>query len=243
MTKREWFAEWFDTTYYHTLYQNRNDEEATVFIENLCHFLKFPKNSKIIDLACGKGRHSFVFNKLGFHVLGLDLSSNSIEAAKKMENETLHFAVHDMRNPIQNFEPNAIFNLFTSFGYFDNLEDNFKVIQSISNSLPQNGFLIIDFMNANKVASNLVQRETKKINDITFNIERQNSGSHFFKKIEVIDKDSSFHFQEKVQYIELNDFKNLLEPFFYIENTFGDFELNSFDPITSDRLILICRKK
>ena len=128
MEKNDWFASWFDTNYYHLLYKNRNDDEARLLIEHLVGYLNLAPNSKVLDLACGKGRHSITLNELGFDVLGIDLSSNSIEEAKQFENETLHFDVCDMRNSFTKNTFDVVFNLFTSFGYFDNKSDNEKVI-------------------------------------------------------------------------------------------------------------------
>ena len=73
----------------------------------------------MLDLACGKGRHSIYLNKLGYNVIGADLSKNSIQFAKEFENNRLHFVEHDMRNPLEK-KYNAILNLFTSFGFFEN---------------------------------------------------------------------------------------------------------------------------
>ena len=108
----QWFEEWFDTPYYHILYNNRDYNEAENFLNLLTDFLKFKKNSKIIDLACGKGRHSVYLNKLGYDVLGLDLSEQSISFDKQFETESLKFQVHDMRNAIESEPVDAVFNFF-----------------------------------------------------------------------------------------------------------------------------------
>ena len=92
-----WFINWFDSPYYHLLYKNRDEKEAQVFIDDLMQYLQIPQGSKLIDIACGKGRHAIYFNKKGMDVVGVDLSSNSISYAKEHENSTLQFEVHDMR--------------------------------------------------------------------------------------------------------------------------------------------------
>mgnify|MGYP006218421301 CR=1 FL=1 len=107
------------------LYKNRNEEEAQVFMDNITHYLNMPENGTILDLACGKGRHSIYLNKLGYKVTGVDLSENSIAIANESSNESLQFKTHDMREPM-NETYDAVFNLFTSFGYFDIYEDNIK---------------------------------------------------------------------------------------------------------------------
>ena len=129
-----WFTSWFDSPYYHVLYKERNYREAQIFMDNLTHYLNLPEHAKVLDLACGKGRHAIYLNQLGFTVLGVDLSENSIAIAKKNENETLHFEVHDMRHSFAD-KYDAIFNLFTSFGYFECDADHLKTLIAIKESL------------------------------------------------------------------------------------------------------------
>jgi 2-polyprenyl-3-methyl-5-hydroxy-6-metoxy-1,4-benzoquinol methylase len=241
--KKEWFEEWFDTSYYHTLYKHRNHDEAKLFIENLTSFLKIDKaKSHVLDLACGKGRHSVFLNQLGYSTKGVDLSQNSIQHARQFENDRLSFAVQDMREPL-NETFTHIFNLFTSFGYFDAAEENKKVIFAIEQMLESEGVLVIDFMNSTKVINNLVQNETKEIDGITFNIQRTFDGTHIFKTIQFNDKNQNFHFTERVQALQLNDFSTMLNATsLQIMHIFGDFNLNAFDELTSDRLIIIAKK-
>ena len=92
-----WYASWFDTPYYHILYKDRDYEEAQAFMDNITQYLNLEQGAKVLDLACGKGRHSLYLNKLGYDVTGADLSANSIAEASKYENKTLHFRIHDMR--------------------------------------------------------------------------------------------------------------------------------------------------
>ena len=243
MNSKEWFADWFDTSYYHTLYKSRNDEEAAKFISNLLTFLELEKDSKVLDLACGKGRHSVTLNQYGYKVLGVDLSPNSISKANEKQNDTLSFAVHDMREVIAGQKFTAIFNLFTSFGYFDTLFDNECVIRSIHEMLEENGYLIIDFMNAQKVIDNLVENEVKVVDGIVFYLTRNYDGNHIFKNIRFNAEEKEFHYTERVQALKEKDFVQLLtENNFEIIRTFGNFSLNVFNEKTSDRLIIIAKK-
>jgi len=243
MDSKEWFKSWFDTKYYHSLYKNRDEVEAKLFVTKLVSFLGLKKNTKVLDLACGKGRHSITLNELGMNVLGVDLSQNSIVSAKTYENETLKFQVHDMREEISNTRFNTVFNLFTSFGYFEDVSDNQKVIKSIYNMLEKDGFLVIDFMNSEKIIHTLVKNETKNEDQITFNISREYDGKHIFKHIKFNDESENFHFTERVQALKISDFQQLLEENgINIKHTFGDFNLTPFNPELSDRLIIIAVK-
>lgn len=242
--KVEWFAEWFDTPYYHTLYKHRDFEEAEKFITNLLDYLNLDDHSTTLDLACGKGRHSVFLNKQGLEVTGVDLSKNSIDAAKEYEKEGLDFDVHDMREVYKEGHYDVVFNLFTSFGYFERDEDNIKVLKSIKRMLKPQGTLVIDFMNAHKTINNLVAKEEKKIDDILFRIERNYDGNHIFKYIQFNDEGKEFHFQERVQGITKENFIEMFASTgFEIQDTFGNFSLEPYDSETSDRLIFICKKK
>jgi SAM-dependent methyltransferase len=234
-----WFTSWFDSPYYHILYKERNYREAQIFMDNLTHYLNLPEKAKVLDLACGKGRHSIYLNQLGFDVLGADLSENSIIEASKNTNETLHFKVHDMREPFEE-KYDAIFNLFTSFGYFENDEDNLTTLKSIKESLSEYGFAVIDFMNVNQVLNTLVPEETKTVDEIEFHIKRYLKDGHIYKEIVFEEKGQKFHFTEKVKALTLTDFEQLMEEAgIYLLDIFGDYKLKKFHKTESERLIMI----
>lgn len=243
-SKKEWFATWFDTHYYHVLYAHRDDQEAELFISNLLRFLEVDKaKASLLDLACGKGRHSIYMNKLGFNTMGVDLSAQSIAHAKQFENDQLRFQVQDMREPLPE-KFSHIFNLFTSFGYFDSIEENQKVMQAIQSMTTENGILVIDYLNAHKTVKNLVKSENKTINNIQFDIERKADKNHVYKYIDVTDGEVKARYMERVQLLKIEDFETLLKQIGYrITNSFGDFDLNPFDSEKSDRLILIAQKQ
>ena len=235
----KWFSSWFDTPFYHILYKDRDDTEAHAFMDTLTEYLNIPEGGTILDLACGKGRHSVYLNTLGYDVTGADLSGNSIAFAKQFENESLHFKVHDMCKPFnQKFD--AVFNLFTSFGYFDEDIDNLKTIKSIKKELNATGFAVIDFMNSNFVIDNLVPEEMKVVDGITFFLRRYVRDGYIVKDIEFDHDGNSFAFQERVRAFSLQDFELLFEKAgVYLLDVFGDYKLNKFKPETSERLVMV----
>jgi len=234
-----WFSTWFDSPYYHILYKNRNEDEAQGFMDNITNYLNMPENGTILDLACGKGRHSIYLNKLGYQVTGVDLSENSIVIATESSNESLRFKTHDMREPM-NETYDAVFNLFTSFGYFDTYEDNIKTLKAIKDSINEYGFGVIDFFNADFIIENLVAEETKEIDDITFNIKRFVENKKIIKEIRFEDKGESFYFTEKVSAFTLSDFESMMEEAgIYLLEIFGDYKLRKFYKTQSERLIMI----
>ena len=237
--KKEWFLNWFDTTYYHLLYDYRNDEEAEFFMDNLIEFLKIEKGAKLLDLPCGKGRHSLYLNSKGFDVVGADLSQNSIAHAKHFENQNLRFSIHDMRDPL-NGKYSGIFNLFTSFGYFEQEETNIKVLKNFKAALSDEGHLIIDFLNLNKVRSELIPMEHIVKKGVDYTIRKRITDQFIIKDIEVKDQERTFFFQEKVQAIDLTKLRGYAsEAGLRITDLFGDYALNPYSEKDSDRLILV----
>ena len=248
-----WFKEWFNTPYYHILYKDRDFVEAENFIRNLTQDLQLSKDSKIIDLACGKGRHSVFLQQLGYEVLGVDLSEESIEHNKQFEtsaNETpkLTFKVHDMRNElypnVSSEKVNAVFNLFTSFGYFDDDEDDRKVFSSVKNVLQNDGIFVLDFLNEKFVKNTLVDETTVTKDGIDFLIKKRIEEKHVIKDIFFEDKGESFHYFEKVKLHTLEEIKKIAESFgFEAVKIWGNYQLEDFERETSPRCIFQFRVK
>jgi len=238
-TTKKWYASWFDTPFYHILYKDRDYKEAQSFMDNLVSYLNLPENGSILDLACGKGRHSIYLNTLGYNVTGIDLSKQSIAYAKKFENETLRFDVHDMTKPYP-AKFDAVFNLFTSFGYFETDECNLNTIKAIKNELNEFGFGVIDFMNSEYVINNLVTEDYKTVNEITFHQKRKVSEGYIVKDISFEFEGEFYKFQERVKAFTLDDFEELFNKAdVNLLDVFGDYKLKKYHSKTSERMILI----
>ncbi|MFB9057152.1 class I SAM-dependent methyltransferase [Mariniflexile ostreae] len=235
----KWFTSWFDTPYYHILYKDRDDTEARAFMDTLTEYLNIPQGGKILDLACGKGRHSLYLNKIGYDVTGVDLSENSIEYAKQFENHRLHFDVHNMCQPYPK-QFDAVFNLFTSFGYFDNDDDHLKTIKAIKAELNTFGFGVIDFLNSEFVIDTLVPEEIKTVDGIDFHLKRYVENGYIIKDIRFSTDGRDFNYTEHVRGFTLSDFEALFEQAgVYLLDVFGDYKLQKFKAKTSERLIMI----
>ena len=243
MDQKEWFLDWFDSPYYPILYQKRDDCEAQWFLDNLLQQLHCSPGASIIDIACGKGRHSKYLSQKGFKVTGIDLAGNAIAHAKQFENERLSFYVHDMRKPFRINYYDYAFNLFTSLGYFASQNDNFLAIKTLNNSLKVGGTGIIDFFNATKVRQDLVPEETKSMSGIDFKISKRIEGRILIKSIQFEAEQRTYDFQEKVQLLTINDFNQWFNAVgLKVEHLYGDYSLGSYHEATSERLIIQVRK-
>lgn len=241
--QRKWFQYWFNSPYYHILYSQRNDAEAEFLIDNLSAYLKPAADSRILDIACGRGRHSIYLNKKGYDVTGIDLSEQSIKYAQQFEQKHLHFFVHDMRKlAFINYFDIAM-NLFTSFGYFETEKEHVSALKSFRKGIKPDGTLVIDYFNTHKIIKNLTQQETKTVEGIEFHLHKFVADGKIIKHINFEHRNKAFAFEERVQAFQLEDFKRMLEKSgLQISETFGSYGLEPFDEIKSDRLILICKK-
>ena len=237
----EKYNNWFDSKYYHILYDNRDNNEAKGFVETILNYLKLKKNSKILDAACGKGRHSIEIEKFGYNVTGIDLSKNSIKEAKKNENKNLKFLIHDISIPMDE-KYDAIFNLFTSFGYIDKKKD-LKILNAIEKSLKNKGVGIIDFLNINKVKKELIKNEIIIKKNIKFKIKRKANKDFVTKNITFDDNKNKYNYNESVNALSLNEFEEyFIRTNLDILEVFGDYNLNKFEINTSPRLIILFQK-
>lgn len=240
--QNQWFSVWFNTPYYHLLYNKRNYEEAEAFISSLIDFLKPLPGSMVLDLACGSGRHAITLNKSGLNVFGVDLSENSILEAKEFENSTLRFEVQDMRESYYPTHFNYIFNLFTSFGYFDTLTDDIKVLNACHSQLKSEGILVLDYFNTEKIIPSLPSGGIETRDAIKFNINKKLDGKHIVKAIDFFVDGKALHFKESVAAYSKADLESMIKDSgFKILNVFGSYSLEKYTK-NSERVIIIAQK-
>jgi len=245
MSEQAWYKDWFNSPFYHKLYFERDEKEAEAFILRLIDHLKPATGSYMLDVACGRGRHSRTLAEKGFRVTGIDISFDSIAFAKKFEHETLEFYQHDMRLPFRvNYFDHA-FNFFTSFGYFKTRREHDDAIRTIANGLKPNGIFVIDYLNVHYSEDHLVYNEEKKLNGTTYKIHRWHDEAHFYKKIIISDPllHHSVDYTEKVSKFSFGDLNDMLSYHgLQVQEVFGDYSLGNYDVRSKPRLIIIARK-
>ncbi len=243
-TAHPWYETWFNSPYYHLLYEHRSDEEAAQFIHELLSYLNPPTGSLMLDMACGNGRHTRCLAARGFEVWGLDLSVENIKTAKSISAPNTHFEVHDMRDCYRTAFFDYVFNFFTSFGYFDSETDNVKALEVMYQSLKKEGFVLIDFLNIHKISQSLIDHEVITKHGITFHIDRHMSDHHLIKNIQFEADGQRLHFAEKLQTLGQQHFQTYFKQIgFKLVAEFGDYTLNPFNAATSARYIILGKKQ
>lgn len=246
MEHQEWYRNWFNAPYYHLLYEQRDEKEAAKFIDRLIDYLQPPPNARMLDIACGKGRHSIHLAAKGFSVTGIDISPQSILSAKEMEDDRLEFFVHDMRHPFRINYYDYAFNFFTSFGYFDSLREHQNALRSMAAAVRKGGYFIMDYLNPSYIKKNLKPAETVIRNNITFSIVRHADEKYIYKTITVEDPAiaTPLYFMEKVANFSAEDFTTMFAANnLSIRSVYGNYRLDPFDKEVSPRMILIAQKQ
>ena len=234
-----WYKEWFASPYYPLLYPHRDSEEAQLFISHILRFLPIPPAAQVLDIACGEGRHAHVLHDLGFQVTGIDASKPFIHKASTPPKLGLTFQVGDIRNPFPPGPYHLILNLFTSFGYFQDIQDQFKVLHNVTEVLDPRGYFILDFFNANWVEKILIPEKELEINNIHFHIRKKIINKRIIKRITISEGSQTSDYCEDVALFTRIDLENMgkevgLIPF----ATWGSYTAEPFDEVHSERCIL-----
>jgi SAM-dependent methyltransferase len=245
MPANEWYKNWFNSPFYHKLYFERDESEAKNFIKKLVDHLNPPAGCRMLDIACGKGRHSKILASFGFDVTGFDISPDSIGEANRSATEQLHFFVHDMRLPFWVNYYDFAFNFFTSFGYFSTRREHDDAIRTISASIKKGGTVLFDYLNVHYAEDHLIHNEVKSIDDTRYEIHRWHNDQHFFKKVIVTDPTLSgpVEFTEQVAKFSLGDFTEMLAfQKMQVTEVFGDYNLNGYNVRSTPRMIVAATK-
>ncbi len=151
----EWFRDWFGETYL-SLYPHRDEAEAEAAVRLFRRESAPEPGARVLDLACGNGRHLEKLHGAGYRALGLDLSARLLSDAAKRPGTAGSLVRGDMRYlPFRDGAFDALVNFFTSFGYFASEEEDALVVREMRRVLRPGGTFLLDYMNAPWVIANL----------------------------------------------------------------------------------------
>jgi hypothetical protein len=136
-----------------------------------------------------------------------------------------------------------IFNLFTSFGYFESIEEHQMTLQNIFNGLNDKGLFIFDFMNTVNVLEHLVANEEVQKGSVSFNIKRELIEGFITKHISFEINGNEHKYKEEVRALHPEELIKMMENCgFSVQEKFGNYQLAPFDLQKSKRFILILSK-
>ena len=146
----EWWERFFDEEMGEVMFSEKAWQRAEEFCDPLIELLGIEPGARILDLACGSGRFALPLAQRGFRVVGLDLSSAYLKRGRAKAAERgleVRFVQGDMRALPFKEAFDAVVNLFTSFGYFEDESDHLRVLQEVRRSLKPGGRFLLEMAN------------------------------------------------------------------------------------------------
>ena len=238
----EWFEQWFGEEYLR-LYPHRDEEDAERAIALVADVVELD-GVRVLDLACGPGRHSQQLAARGARVTGFDLSMPLLSRAKHRSPSIGGFVRGDMRYlPFLDGAFDVVVNLFTSFGYFADDLEHLEVIRGIAQILSSGGTLVLDFLNADWVRDTLVPHEEWDVGSRRVAVERrlEDGGKFVVKEMHLVNDGRSFH--ERVRLFSGDDLAQMmLRSDLEVVHRFGTY---AGDPLASNtpRTILVAKRQ
>ena len=218
----EWFEEWFNDAYLH-LYPHRDDADAERLVALLVRVLPWRPGWRVLDVACGEGRHARALAAAGARVVGLDLSPGLLARAREATRAPLVRA--DMRDlPVRRDTMDLTVNLFTSFGYFDSDGEHSTALAGMVCTVRPGGWFALDFLNASAVRATLVPEEDATLAGINVKLRRrlEEGGRYVVKDIELAD---GRRFRERVRLFEPAELEAMLKGAgATVRHRFGDYD-------------------
>jgi len=246
----EWFSSWFNHPFYLKLYSHRDEDEARMCVETILRVAlpetAEPSGFRIMDIACGAGRHAIEFARKGFCVTANDLSPYLMQCARDQastENLSMHCTERDMRDIEEQHTFHLVVQLFSSFGYFESEQDDRQVLDNVFQALLPGGRYVLDLINAEYLKNKLCPHSRKAIDNLTVDEHRQIIGNRVIKDICITSPEETLEFQESVRLFEPAHIKTmLLEAGFEVEQVLGDYNGTPFSAAESPRMLIFCRK-
>lgn len=237
----EWFEQWFGEEYLR-LYPHRDDDDAARMVALLEATLPLA-DRRVLDLACGPGRHAGRLAARGARVTGFDLSMPLLTRARRRLGADAALVRGDMRRlPFRPAAFDLIVNLFTSFGYFADDDQHRRVLVDVAALIRPGGVFVLDYLNAEFVTQALTPHEEREIGGRRVGIERRITpdGRFVVKEMRVMDEGRSF--RERVRLFTPEDLTSLLaDAGLHLRERFGDYD---GEPHTSrsPRTILVAER-
>ncbi len=241
-----WYRDWFRDEIYPVVYRHRDEEEARVTVDLFERTVPLPPGARILDLACGHGRHAIEFARRGYCVTGIDLCDALIRTAEGAAREAcvpVRFRCEDMRRLQERNAYDAVVSLFTSFGYFAEESENRSVVASVARALRPDGWFMLDFFNARYVAAHLRPRDETVADGCTIVQERTIRSGRIEKSISISAEGGDRAYRESVRMYTEQELRAMLdESGFRVYRAFGGYDASPISP-DSPRVILFAVKR
>ena len=155
-------SDWYKDGWTLDIKQQSWTENTKEQVDFIIKCLGLNGNERILDLACGYGRHSLEFAKRGYKVTGIDITKIYIEdAIREAKNEGLdaEFICSDIREVNFENEFDVVLNLGDgAIGYLENDSENLKIFDIIAKALKKVGRSFMDIQSGDYADAHFPQK-------------------------------------------------------------------------------------
>ena len=241
MNRIPWFRSWFGDEYL-ALYPHRDAAEAREAVALLKESGGHRPEDRVLDLACGGGRHLAELSRIGCCAVGLDLSIPLLRKARGVAPDA-NLVRGDMRVlPFATGAFDVVTSYFTSFGYFDEEGDDLRVLHEVRRVLRDGGCFLLDFLNAHQVKANLKSEDRQTVSGTRVVQERElvEGGRIVEKRITIKGEAGSDRvFVERVRLYEPGELDDMLREAQLVPGPrFGGYDAQPFDTSSTRYIVM-----
>ncbi len=230
---------WYETAFrkqYLDLYYHRDDAAAKGEASFAARALGLEAGARVVDVACGAGRHARALAGLGLRAVGIDLSRDLLAEATGVVRIRADMRALPFRGAFD-----AATSFFTSFGYFDDA-GNAAAMRSVASALRPGGMLLLDFLNAVAVEAHLVPESREERDGRKYHVRRRIEDGRVVKDVRIEEEGLTLSYSESVRLYLHHDLIHLLKGAgLSVVASYGGFDGRDY---TTDapRCILVARK-
>ncbi|NIW35141.1 MAG: methyltransferase domain-containing protein [Gemmatimonadetes bacterium] len=244
----DWYADeslWADT--YAFMFPDESFEKAVAQVDQLIE-LTAVQGGALLDMGCGPGRFSVPFAKRGFEVTGVDITPFLMQKAldyAKREGVRIELVKEDMRRFVRPDSFDLALSMLTTFGYFEDSDDDLTVLGNILTSLKPGGVFVFDTFGKEVLAGKYRDTSSKQLPDGNLIVQRReavNDWSQMENEWLLIKDDRVRTLRLRHWLYSGHEFKQLLREAGFVEPAlYGDLSGSAYGP-GAERLVAVGRK-
>ena len=230
------------------LFDSERQNAAAPEVDKIISLLKLSGKESVLDLCCGPGRHTLAFARRGFNVMGVDRTERYLERAKNsadVRGLKINYVKSDMREFKKENSFDTALMMFTSFGYFDNPDDDRQVLKNIYASLKKNGYLLIESAGREIIKRTFQPRDWREV-DGNFLLEERDIDllwPQIKNRWIVIEDGIKYEFNLSIRLYSAGDLSGLLSECGFGEiKVYGNLSGVPYDE-NAERLVVVAVKK
>ena len=237
----------FWNTFAPTLFTEEHWSRAPEEVEHVISLLGIKAGARVLDLCCGTGRHSLELVRRGFRVTGVDRTQRYLDSASEQADEEgleIEFVLDDMRTFCRADVFDAVINVYTAFGYFEDQEDDRQVVMNVFRSLRSGGVFLLDMMSKEVLARKFRERDWREEDGVLILQEREiaRNWSWIENRWILLKGNERTEFRLSHRLYSATELMSLLTTCGFGQvDAYGDLEGGPYDH-TASRLVVVGRK-